>query len=276
MLIKNDATSWRFLIYVILMPLVLGISSCMKRHSAGIPSSSNERSTNVDIHTWNVITQPPLAVWNGPRTALYTYVLIGDVGDGDVSTGSAQARAAKITLEKLLDEVRHVQRVLQVEKDLFVRVNQFCVPGHGPDSEPPTLKNYNFSLASNYMNWIKKIALLPEMAVHLRNVGPFLVATREPLGEIIAERGNGTLTINMHSPVLLMDLSGRHPMSMGDHFRAYKDTVQKIDPAQNALLEPLRPKIASLLLELNVAIPFVAEAFAGTQEVFNKAVTKAY
>ena len=127
---------------------------------------------------------------------------------------------------------------------------------------------YDFDLASSYLNRMRLVALPADMTEHLSRGGPFLIGTRKPLAEIVVRAPDGALTIDTQSPVLMMDLSGMHPKSMPAYVKAYKEAVRSIDPGRSAMLQPLGPRIASEVLKLNEALPFVAEAYAGTQKRF--------
>ena len=225
---------------------------------------------DIVVHTWRTLTRPPQEAWSGQRTALYTYVLIGDVGGNEGGAGgSSAAQDARKALEELLKEIQSGQTADSItDRELLARVNQFCVPAHGYSAGRLTLDQYDFELASSYLNRIRFVTLPRDMADRFNDVGPFFIGTRKPLSEIVTRSADGTLTIDSQSPLLVMDLSGRHRGSMPEYVLAYKRAVRNIDPGRSALLQPLRPFIASEVLKLNAALPFVAEAYAGTQKRF--------
>jgi len=242
--------------------VALGVAGCATEER------SAERDTIV-IHTWRTLTRPPEEPWSGPRTALYTYVLVGDVGGNDAAGLSYATLEARRALDELLKEVQAGQPVASIaDKELLVRVNQFCVPVRGQSSGRLTSDLYDFDLASSYLNRMRLVALPADMTEHLSRGGPFLIGTRKPLAEIVVRAPDGALTIDTQSPVLMMDLSGMHPKSMPAYVKAYKEAVRSIDPGRSAMLQPLGPRIASEVLKLNEALPFVAEAYAGTQKRF--------
>lgn len=267
MLQGNDIARWRRALSVLW--LAFGVAGCawLDRGEPRPPRSAERE--DIVVHAWRVLTQAPQEAWSGPRTALYTYVLMGDVGGNAAADAGVAAQDARLALGELLKEVRAGQPVTSItDRELLSRVNQFCVPSRGEGSAALTTERYDFDLASAYLNRVRLVMLLPEMAERLGRAGPFLVGTRKPLAEIVARAADGTLSIDAGSPLLLMDLSGMHRKSMPTYVIAYKKAVGHLDPGQTALLQPLRPHIASMLLKMNEALPFVAEAYAGTQKRF--------
>ena len=266
---RKNEPAWRRLALSALS-LALGVAGCAGdgfKHFP--PATSGTEREDIVIHAWRTLTQPPQDAWSGPRSALYTYVLIGDAGGNDAAGASPAAQDARRALDELLKEVQAGQPVKSIaDKELLARVNQFCVPARGYRAGRLTLDHYDFDLAGSYLNRVRFVALSPDMSAHLGNVGPFLVGTRKPLGDLVRREADGTLTIDTRSPLLLMDLSGMHRKSMPAYVFAYKKAVLRIDPSQSALLQPLGPHIASILLEMGEAVPFVSEAYAGTQKKF--------
>lgn len=264
MLGRSDVARCAFVLSASL--LAFGLAGCPSVDLNGHRSGEREA---VGIHTWSALTQAPQGEWSGPRTALYTYVLVGDVGGNDAVAANPSITNARRALDELLKEVQAAQPVASIaDKEVLARVNQFCIPAQGYTAGRLTLEHYDFALASNYMNRIRLVPLPTDMAERLSGVGPFLIGTRKPLAEIVVRAPDGALTIDTRSPVLLMDLSGQHAKSMPAYVKAYKEAVRSIDPSRSAMLQPLSPRIASEVLKLNEALPFVAEAYAGTQKRF--------
>ncbi|WP_428424254.1 hypothetical protein [Methylibium sp.] len=240
--------------------------------STAPPPTGGERA-EVLVHAWRALDRAPDEAWTGPRTALYTYVLVGDVGGADAASGSAAVANARRALELLLREVQAGQAAATIADAAVLRqANQFCLPARDYTGGLFTLKHYDFTLATTYVNQLR-LALqpVPELAGRLAGVGPFLVGTRRPLGEIVARSPQGAPVIDTASPVLLVDLSGQHPKAMPAYVTAYKEAVRDIDAQRTAVLQPLRPAFASAVLKVNEALPFVAEAYAGTRKMFETA-----
>ena len=267
MLRRNDFARWRCVLSALW--LAFGVAGCACFDRGGSHATPSAERDDIVVHTWRALTQVPQEAWSGPRTALYTYVLMGDVGGNAAADAGAAAQDARLALGELLKEVQAGQPVTSIsDRELLARVNKFCVPARGDGSGRLTLERYDFDLASAYLNRVRLVMLLPEMAERLGGAGPFLVGTRKPLAEIVARTADGKLSVKTASPLLLMDLSGMHRKSMPTYVIAYKEAVRHIDPSQTALLQPLRPHIASVLLKMNEALPFVAVAYAGTQKRF--------
>ncbi|WP_157636192.1 hypothetical protein [Burkholderia ubonensis] len=232
-----------------------------------LPQAGSEVRGNVTIHTWRPIASSPTQAWTGPRTKLFTYVLVGDIGNGNVNEATWRARQG---LDQLIQEVQAGQQLGEGQGNLTLQMleqaNQFCIPATDRSLKKVTLAEYSFSLAAEYLNTFRVVLRENEqLSKSLSGVGPFLIATRKPVGELVSQGAQGTIDTN--SPVLVMDMSGRHPDAIAEYVNAFKVAVRK-DVADTAQLKPLRPTIASYLLIVNEAIPLVAEAYAGTTKYF--------
>ena len=170
----------------------------------------------------------------------------------------AQAYGA---LGVLLREVRGGVPLREGAADLD-RTNAFCIPARRPVAGIVDLPGYDFELAGHYLNAFR-VALEgnPPLAKHLDAVGPFLLATREPIGEILRRDANGVPHVKSGAPVMVVDMSGRHEDAIPVYVSAFNDAVSK-DLQGTTVLASLRADFASAVLVLNRAVPFVADAYA--------------
>ncbi len=113
--------------------------------------------------------------------------------------------------------------------------------------------------------------LTPRCAKQLEGLGPFFIATLEPLDELVRTLPDGSTHVNANVVALLVDISGSHPKSMPAYVNAFKDAVRGEVPTQFTTLSPLRARFASAVVDLGEAVPFVAEAYAGTLKTFSGA-----
>lgn len=246
----------------------LALAACALQPSPTAVTSP-ERGANVTIHVWRPIASPPAQPWAGPRTRLFTYVLVGDIGNGRVDSASKRAEQA---LEVLIQEVQAGQELIGGENDLtplmLEQANQFCIPATAQTLTRITPAEYSYSLASDYLSAFRVVLSENiDLTRSLAGVGPFLIATRKPIGELFSTDVQGRQVIDTTSPILVMDMSGRHPDAIPAYVSAFKAAVRD-DVAATTELRPLRPTIASFLLTINEAIPMVAEAYAGTKKQF--------
>lgn len=243
---------------------------------AWLVGCATQRAPDVSIHAWHPLVQAPMEVWNSRRTALYTYVLVGDIGDGaaalPAADGSARARAYR-ALVNLLAEVQAGQSVGSGDDPnwttaVLARTNQFCIPAAVDQARPIGPGDYDLRRAAAYLN-VFKLALEANeaMAQRLGDTGPFLLATRKPIGEIVTQDAQGAVRVDTSAPILLVDLSARHEDAVPAYVTAFKQAVRK-GVAGSTVLRPLRAEFASFFLDANEAMPFVAEAYAGTRKLF--------
>jgi hypothetical protein len=196
-------------------------------------------------------------------------VLVGDIGDGNINEATRRAQRA---MNVLVKEVQAGQQIGEGQGDLTLQMleqaNQFCVPASGEALTGVTLADYNFGLAKEYLNVFRYLlGGNQQLSSSLSSVGPFLIATRKPVGELLSRGTQGRWIIDTSSPVLVMDMSGRHPDAIPEYVNAFKTAVRN-DVAVTTELKPLRPAIASYLLTVSEAIPVVTEAYAGTSKLF--------
>jgi len=252
---------------------VLGDKQAAGRTSA--PANASQR-LEISVHAWRPLTKGPDERWDGRRTPLYTYVLVGDVGGQDTREGDGVTINARSALKELLNEVQLRQRIEAVKPpELLEHANQYCVPSRNYSHGVFELRHYDFDLANEYLNAARvAFSKHPALTAHLTKVGPFLIGTRKPISEVVSRTG-GETRIDSGSPVVLVDLTGRHPKSMSAYIRAFEESSRKLEQSDSTVLAPLRPAFASAVLRVNEAVPFVAEAYAGTEKMFKVATVKA-
>ncbi len=224
------------------------------------PGTTTDRDT-VAIHLSQPVTAQPRDPWSGPRTRLYTYVLVGDIGDGSANAATQRARQA---LGHLLDEVQAgVYPGVgpnAPSPDMLRVANTFCIPARSTNPTPVTLETYDFALAATYLNTFRAmLAGSPQMSARLAGVGPFLVATKQPVGEM---PGAGA---SAEPLVLVMDMSGRHPGTISEHVSHFKEAV-RVNASAVGELNPMLPRVASVLMDLDKSIAIVTESYAGIRQ----------
>ncbi|MHA6896407.1 hypothetical protein ACQUJT_20345 [Ralstonia pseudosolanacearum] len=225
------------------------------------PGTTTDLGDTVAINLSQPITVQPRDPWSGPRTRLYTYVLVGDIGDGSANAAKQRARQA---LGHLLDEVQAgVYPGVGPNApslDMLRVANTFCIPARSTNPTPVTLETYDFALAAMYLNTFRAmLASSPQMSARLAGVGPFLVATKQPVGEM-SSAGASTEPL-----VLVMDMSGRNPGTISEHVSHFKDAV-RVNASAVGELNPMLPRVASLLMDLDKSIAIVTESYAGIRQ----------
>ena len=242
------------------------------------PRGGETAPTPITEHRWRAIALAPTAHWTGPTSGLYTYVLAGDVG-GQAGTGAADDRAAaqaRAALQALLAEVEETTQVHRGAAPFpppiaAATMNQFCIPtlAASLDASTITLGQYDFDLATQYREWFQvMLAGNAQLRGAMRRSGPFLVATRVPMNELVATL-SGHRVVTLDSPVLVMDMSGYPPESVPYFVDAFKDAVASTRPQPTGALKPLKPKIVAYLSAINQGIPLVAEVWSKTLKAFD-------
>ena len=233
--------------------------------------------TPITEHRWRAIALAPTARWTGPTSGLYTYVLAGDVG-GQAGTGAGTDQAtarARSALLALLAEVQETTRVrpgsAPFPPPIAATMNQFCIPSLAADLDAATitLDQYDFDLATQYRDWFQvMLAGNAQLRGAMRHSGPFLVATRRPMDELVATVANARV-VTLDSPVLVMDMSGYPPEAVPYFVDAFMDAVAATRPLATGALKPLKPRIVAYLSAINQGIPMVAEVWSKTLKVFD-------
>jgi hypothetical protein len=245
----------------ILMVLSASMTGCLTNPQRGVP-----------INMWRPIDQPPLEAWTGPRTKLYTYVLVGEMGDGSADKSSANAKASLTALLAQLQQGIRLADDAPVARELLEAANQYCIPGtaDAKDSEGRvSWSSYNRGLALQYLGVLRiAVSNSPALTQGIVGKGPFLVATRQPLASVVKMR-KGRLIPGFDEPLLLMDMSGVDERVIGEHVRAYQSAIQR-DVAQTSVMKPLLPAMADFLTKVDRAIPFIAEAYANSVKQWSK------
>lgn len=246
----------------------VGLGGCEILSPSPLRAPATREPERVLIHSWTPTPASPVESWGGPRTRLYTYVLSGDAGGSEASSSTVTRQRAREALEGLLHEIQASQPTTAMsEPDLLREANQFVLPAHGYDKGAFRLEHYDFQLAAGYISWFKIVLAETEIWSRLDRLGPFLVAARKPLAELVNRHADGTVTVEAGAPLLIVDMSDAHPKAAPAYMNAFKDAVRGVMPTETMTLEPFRARLASLLLTTNEALPFVAEAYAGTRKM---------
>jgi hypothetical protein len=208
----------------------------------------------VTAELWRDIKGLPSDPWIGARPAVFTYVLSGDVGSDDTYKGTDQRILhARANLDALVAEARAFDKAKQGNS--LKAANLFCIPAKetgGANGAP-----YDYRLARSYRQRIQELlADQSQLRDRLGGIGPFLVATRLPVNEIVREGSS------RDNNIVLIDLSGAEPQSVIVFLNEFKNAVRRDDVLADKQLVPLRPAIVSALLRINAAIPFVGDAYA--------------
>jgi hypothetical protein len=224
--------------------------------------------TAINIHTWRQLTWSPTAAWQGPTSGMYTYALVGDVGLGDGDPESQRARAA---LAKLLALVQKSEQgsSQSIPSMMAAHVNQFAIPTKADVASDTRigLDQYDFKLGASYRQWFQVItAKDPALGNALSGPGPYLVATRVPIAQLIAEN-NGQRAVVADSPILVMDMSGYSDVAVPYFVDSFKAAVAIAQPA-SAKLTPMKPLIVEFLKTANQALPILAEFWSKTRKNF--------
>jgi hypothetical protein len=243
--------------------------------------------------TWRALSSGPLETWTERRTPLYTYVLAGDIATPPVPAGQAEKKAANKAANKAPQGPKQrAQRVmarllLDVQADSFpegpeadvalAAVHQFLVPAwprtartvvtpgdgavaSGMPSGALTLADVDLIKSQAHLDVLRVVlAGQPAMAQRLRGLGPFLVTTRQPLGELVRRRDDGVLVVADRSPVLLIDLAQRNDSTLMATVRSLKVVVRDAQ-GQTGAIGPLRARLLARLRATGVAVPHVAES----------------
>ena len=175
---------------------------------------------------------------------------------------------ARRTLDGLLREVQTSQRAASIdEAALLRRANQFVLPARHYESGTFDLVHYDFALGAGYLDRFRLVLEGTDLAPRLGQLGPFLIATRKPLNELIVTGPFGVVVVDKESPVLLVDMSESQPQAATTYVNEFKEAVRVTLPAQTDTLEPLRASFASGLIKAGEALPFIAQALAGTRHL---------
>lgn len=259
---KFKVNLWSCLLASLLIATVL--AGCAARRDA---------EPGITMHIWRQLTWGPAKSWEGPTSAMYTYVL---VGDGASKGGTFDADRARSALKALLREVQLTEGVSSNEPNYSDSVqrqmNQFAVPtnkGVDPTADVG-LAQYDFKLAQSYRRVFQVIAAKdPKLDdVVLNGSGPYLVATRKPLALLISEQ-SGSHTVVEESPVLVMDMSKGSEASVPYYVAAFKEAVRVAKPNSTALL-PMKPTIVEFLTKADRGIPLIEEIWSKSRKLFEE------
>ena len=234
--------------------------------------------TAIDMQSWRQLQILPGEKWVGPTTATYTYVLMGNVGDGTAGSDTPPGQAVKV-LEKLLSfGVQTGDDPAALSTAQRLEANQYCIPAL-PQPDPTaqvSLKTYTFPLARSYTNAFMS-ALDPgafgAIRQRLSGTGPFLVTTWAPLSDLKRDEA-GHIGTTPESAVLLVDLSGVEPVTAVDFVRAQQKAIRDVQPPGSIQVRPFGPMVASFIVKFDAVIPFVASAEASVLKQFTPAKDK--
>lgn len=232
--------------------------------------STDLSSTAVNNETWRNTSAQPSDKWTGRRPAVYTYVLVGEVGRGAEYTGSdARVAKARENLAALVREVRALEPSNSSAPDA-ASSNLFLVPS-GKGGKSPKVAPYDFQLAWAYRSaFTSLMASRTELTGKLGGMGPFLVATRMPVGEIPgAATAAGTSSNGANTHIVLIDLSDAEPQSIVAFVGIFKDEIRKDDVKSDRELDHFRASVASALLKMNAAVPFIGSAYADAKSTLS-------
>lgn len=243
--------------------------SCNLSHGGLSPSNVARQTSqavgdaSVAKELWLNISAPPVSVWRGARPQVYTYVLAGDVGQQAVFNGTdARVLHARENLEALVREVRSFD---PASTSPLIEANLFLIPALGAPSAASA--SYDFQLSDAYRRAFAALVVTrPELAGRLGGSGPFLIATRMPIDEVIRFSQQSNPPIGANTNVVLIDLTDAEPQSVVVFVSIFKDTIRRTDVVADARLEPLRAHIVSELVRVNAAIPFIGTAYAGVKD----------
>jgi len=260
--VKFNVNLWSRLSASLLIAAVL-VGCAARRHA----------EPGITMHIWRQLTWEPAKSWEGPTSAMYTYVL---VGDGASRGGTVDADRARSALKALLREVQLTEGVSnndpQYTDAVQRQMNQFAVPtnkGVDPTADI-ALAQYDFKLAQSYRRVFQVIAAKdPKLDEEVLNgSGPYLVATRKPLALLISEQPGGHTVID-ESPVLVMDMSKGSEASVPYYVAAFKEAVRVARPDSTALL-PMKPTIVEFLTKVDRSIPLLEEIWSQSRKRFEE------
>ena len=191
----------------------------------------------VTAELWRDITAVPSAPWTGARPAVFTYVLSGDVG-GDATYKGTDQRIlrARANLDALVAEARSFDKAKPGAS--LKSANLFCIPTKSPESANGAA--YDHRLARSYRQRLQELlADQSQLRDRLGGIGPFLVATRLPVNEIVREGSS------RDNHIVLIDLSSAEPQSVIVFMNEFKNAIRRDDVLADKELAPLRPAIVS-------------------------------
>jgi hypothetical protein len=217
------------------------------------------QSAGIAFHISRPITASPNAQLPPPTSSLFTYVL-----GPNKDTASQAGVLAHDALKTLLAETQRVPVAPGTQGPYYIPIknlNQFLIPAKVPlKDQPVPIEEYDLTLSEGYISTFK-LALIdkPDMISRLGGYGPFLLATLQPIGEIVQVSSNGEAYLLSNAPILLMDLSGYQASSIPAAVQVYKDAVITL-PNTTSIVQSYKVRIADLAKRINAAIPEVFAA----------------
>jgi len=244
---------------------MLGCAAILTACAVGSPDGPGPK-----VEVWRAVQGKPSAVWRGATTQLYTYVLVGEIGDGTADASSAAAKAGLTALLASVQTGIPLQTGSSVSDQTLAMANQYLIPGRGDPVKQGrvTWDSYDRSLSQEYLGAFRAIVGgRPELRNALARKGPFLVASKEPSAKYLE---NPSLLDDRRAGILIMDLSGADGRVIGEYVQAFRGAVRN-DITTSREISELLPQLANLLATIDSAIPVIAEAYGNTLKMWTKA-----
>lgn len=221
----------------------------------------------IERHVWQALNQPPQSHWQGKEFGVYTYVLFNaglNTNTSSYDERQAQARLSRVLLQ-IAREEDHVIGLSDIP-NIQQSTNLFLIPSQSSSTQSLALKDYSVNLSRAYLSYFTKFLQNNQnLRQRLENKGPFLIATRKPISEIVQVSPDGKqLIVQGEQPVLLVDMSKAHEKSVDEIVRTFRNHLQSAGLVEAEAFEPMRLKLVSLLLKLNDAITVVNTAVASS------------
>jgi hypothetical protein len=226
----------------------------------------------VTAHRWRKVDTPPTKPWTGELSQVYTYVLAGDIVGG---SANPSVKLAYEALGRVLSEVGAFSPMPSsgAEPIPLGNVNQFVVPARDVMTSSISLANYDFDLAHDYVAWFASaLRQAPEVQIKLQGLGPFLVATKKPLWQLMA--WNGVIwKVSVSEPILVFDLSGATLSAVPLYVSEYKKIIA------DGVLSTSSPTswkadLANFLVRVGDALPRAVAATAQAGEILHSKPAK--
>lgn len=232
--------------------MLAGLTGCVT-----LPGAKSEK-VSIRVHVWQALSTPPRAAPLGIQTApVFTYVLMGDVGDAALTPEGDRARQR---LAPVLAGVQEGGRADSLSVDPSIAeayrgTNVFSIPCKDRAADLVNVANYGYALSRDYVNALKQTAgASPDLKEALEMRGPFLVSLPKPMPLWLKEADGGK-----DPPVLFVNLSALEAPAVADSVNRYKRSVRDgVSASREA--NDIRDVIASAMMNLNGAIRFVFKA----------------
>jgi hypothetical protein len=225
-------------------------------------ATSTSSSGAITAHVSRPITSAPNTTLGDPQSALYTYVLA--TNRESISEAGSRARVA---LAALLVETQPipVKTGTQPPGMPIRHLNQFLIPAKVPlKNLVVSVDEFDLTLSEEYLA-LFRLALIdsPEFMKRLQNRGPFLLASRQPIGQIVklppkSSAASPSFLVS-ESPILIVDMTNYPERSIPIVVQEYKKTVANL-PEHTAVISSMRAWLAAKAVDLNIGIETVISA----------------